>query len=267
MRSMVWVLLLWVGAAVAEPQPPRLARLYPLGGQAGTTVSLEILGERLSNVTGVEFDCQDLVWKQTTFSSPHRLVGDVAISPSAALGLHTARVQTLDGLSNSGLVNVTSFRNAVEVEPNDKVDLATAISSFPVDIQGRLDQAPDIDIFSFKVGAGQRLVFDLKSIEDGSAVEARMLLLDGAGKRIAFNDDRDDYNENPLIEHVFSERRNVLPGVGSIPRTARLQLRQTFRVYSPCRQRPLGCKHSASRYRARGRYDPSHSWDGIAFDR
>ncbi|HYI97017.1 MAG TPA: hypothetical protein VEX68_25970 [Bryobacteraceae bacterium] len=198
------LLLLWVGAAVAEPQPPRLARLYPLGGQAGTTVSLEILGERLSNVTGVEFDCEDLVWKMMTFSSPHRLVGDVAISSSAALGLHTARVRTLDGSSNSGLINVTPFRNATEVEPNDKVDRATPISSFPVDIQGRLDKAPDIDIFSFKVGAGQRLVFDLKAIEDGSAVEARMLLLDGTGERIAFNDDRDDYNENPLIEHVFS---------------------------------------------------------------
>jgi hypothetical protein len=113
-------------------------------------------------------------------------------------------VRTLDGLSNSGLINVASFRTAAEVEPNNKVDLATAISSFPVDIQGRLDKAPDIDIFSFKVAAGQRLVFDLKSIEDGSAVEARMLLLDGSRKRIAFNDDRDDYNENPLIEHVFS---------------------------------------------------------------
>jgi hypothetical protein len=198
------MLLLCAGEAMAEPQAPRLARLYPLAGQAGTTVSLEMLGERFSNVTGVEFDCQDLVWQESTFSSPHRLVGSVSISPSAALGLHTVRVRTLDGLSNSGLINVTSFRTASEVEPNDKVNLATAISSFPVDIQGKLDKARDIDIFSFTVAAGQRLIFDLKAIEDGSAVEARMLLLDGTGKRLAFNDDRDDYNENPLIEHVFS---------------------------------------------------------------
>src|SRR5687768_15646741 len=109
------LLLLWVGAAFAEPQPPRLVRLFPLGGQAGTTVSLEILGERLSNVTGVEFDCEDLVWKKTIFSSPHRLVGEFSISSSAALGLHTARVRTLDGSSNSGLINVTSFRTAGEV--------------------------------------------------------------------------------------------------------------------------------------------------------
>src|SRR5262249_203086 len=54
------------------------------------------------------------------------------------------------------------------------------------------------------VNKGERWVFDLRSIEDGSAVEARMILMDESGKQIAFNDDRDDYNENPLIEHTFS---------------------------------------------------------------
>src|SRR5690349_5282604 len=60
MRVALWLGLLSALVAAA-PAPPDLMRVYPLGGQAGTTVSLEILGERLANATGVEFDCRDLV--------------------------------------------------------------------------------------------------------------------------------------------------------------------------------------------------------------
>jgi hypothetical protein len=204
MRLFASAFFLCLGIVTGAAQPPRLARVFPLGGQAGTTVSLEILGERLSNVSGVEFDCRDLVWKQITRSSPGKLVGEVWISPSAALGAHTIRVVTLDGPTNSGLFNVGSLPSIAEVEPNDKLESAVAITSFPVDIQGRLDGAPDADVFSFTAKAGERLVFDLKSIEDGSAVEVRIVLLDSAGKRVGFNDDRDDYNENPRLEHTFA---------------------------------------------------------------
>jgi hypothetical protein len=204
MRACAIALYLLAAIAPAAAQPPRLVRLSPLGGQSGTTVSLEILGERLSNVTGVEFDCRDLIWKQTTHSSPDKLVGDVWISQTAPPGAHIVRVLTLDGPSNSGLFNVGPFRSDAEVEPNDQLERASPISAFPADIQGRLDGAPDIDVFSFTAEEGQRLVFDLRSIEDGSAVEARMILLDAAGKRIGFNDDRDDYNENPRLEHRFA---------------------------------------------------------------
>ncbi|MDQ6708476.1 MAG: hypothetical protein M3Z85_21160, partial [Acidobacteriota bacterium] len=37
----------------------------------------------------------------------------------------------------------------------------------------------------------------------GASVDARMYLLDASCKRVDFNDDRDDFNENPLIEHTF----------------------------------------------------------------
>ena len=42
-------------------------------------------------------------------------------------------------------------------------------------------------------------------MEHGSAVESRMMLLNSMGDRLAFNDDRDQYDENPLIEHTFAE--------------------------------------------------------------
>ena len=200
-----FAVLISMGVALGEAHPPELVRVFPLGGQAGTTVSLEILGKRFSNITGVEFDSQDLVWDQkTSQAGPVKVTGDVRISGTAALGAHTLRVMTLDGPSNSAIFNVGQFPSPREIEPNNKLDQAQRLPSLPVEVQGKLDGAPDIDIYSFQVNKGERWVFDLRSIEDGSSVEARMILMDVSGKQISFNDDRDDYNENPLIEYTFS---------------------------------------------------------------
>src|SRR5439155_15756347 len=108
----------------------------------------------------------------------------------------------LDGPSTSAIFNVGQFRSIIESEPNDQFDKAQRIA-LPAEVQGRLDGAPDIDIYAFTVKSGERWVFDLRSIENGSSVETRMILMDSAGKRIGFNDDRNDFNENPLIEYTF----------------------------------------------------------------
>ncbi|MEP6538966.1 MAG: hypothetical protein ABJF23_26760 [Bryobacteraceae bacterium] len=194
---------LWLGVAFAAANAPDLVRVYPLSGQAGTTVQVEILGNRLSNITGAEFDSPDLVWQKTTNSAPGKVTGEVWIASSAALGAHRVRLTGLDGPSNSAIFNVDQFPSIAESEPNDVWNEAQRISSFPVQVQGRLDGAADIDIYAFMVKSGERRVFDLRAIENGSAVETRMILMDAAGKQIVFNDDRNDYNENPLIEHTF----------------------------------------------------------------
>lgn len=203
MRFSCPVALLFAAVAFAEVRPPDLVRIYPLSGQTGSMIVLEILGTNFSNVTGVEFDSRDLAWEKTIQSTPGKITGQVRIASTAALGAHRLRVNTLDGPSGSGIFNVEQFPSLAEVEPNDQLQRAQPIASFPVNVQGRLDGAADIDIFSFTVKAGERRVFDLRSIENGSAVETRMILLDAAGQRISFNDDRDDYNENPLIEYTF----------------------------------------------------------------
>ena len=84
------------------------------------------------------------------------------------------------------MFNVGQFPSVRESEPNDKHEQAQRIEKLPVEIQGRLDGAADIDQYAMQVRAGERWVFDLRSIEQGSAVEARMYLLDASGKRARF---------------------------------------------------------------------------------
>lgn len=197
------VCLLNLNAASKLVEAPSIIRIYPLGGQAGTSTAVEILGESLANATSVEFDCEDLVWTKTTDDRGGKLTGVVSIAPHAALGPHLLRIVTKDGYSTSAMFNVGQFPSVMENEPNDKQEQAQRIEKLPVEIQGRLDGASDIDQYTIQVRAGERWVFDMRSIEQGSAVEARMYLLDAAGKSVDFNDDRDDFNENPLIEHTF----------------------------------------------------------------
>lgn len=193
------ILILLLAASLlpaADVQPPALSRLHPLGGKAGTVVQVEILGSRLETATGVEFDCADLVWKQTLQREAGRLTGIIWIEPTAALGGHMLHVRTAEGPSSSLLFNVGQFPALVESDHR-------TVPSLPVEIYGRLDGAADSDLYWFPARQGERWLFDLRAMEHGSAVEARMMLVNSKGDRIAFNDDRDHYNENPLLEHTF----------------------------------------------------------------
>jgi hypothetical protein len=211
----MWLLrLLTVGFAsawlcsqlVAADWPrPRIFSIHPLGGQQGTSIELKIRGEFLSNAISVESDCLDLVWTQTTQSSSGKLAGILSISPKSALGRHILRVVTLDGYSTSAIFNVGQFPSFSEVEPNDRLDKAQRIDSLPTEIQADLKGPEDIDIYAIRVRAGERWGFDLRSIEYGSAIETKMFLLDSAGKRLALNDDRSDFNESPFLAHTFQK--------------------------------------------------------------
>jgi len=181
----------------ADFEPPTLIRLHPLGGRAGSVVEVEMLGTKLETVTGVEFDSPALRWEQTTEKSGGRIRGLLSIAPGTALGGHMLRVITQQGPTTSLLFNVGQFPAFVEGEQR-------AVPGLPAEIYGRLDGAADIDTYWFSVKAGERWVFDFQAMEAGAAVEARMVLLDRNGERVVYNDDRDHYDENPLIEHTFS---------------------------------------------------------------
>ena len=180
----------------ADFEPPELIRLHPLGGKAGTAVEIEILGTHLDTASGVEFDCAELTWKHTTHREASRLTGILWIDPGAALGGHMMHVVTAQGPSSSLMFNVGQFPAMMESHYR-------MIPALPVEIYGRLDGAADSDTYWFTARRGERWLFDMRAMEHGSAVESRMMLLNTEGERIAFNDDRDQYDENPLIEYTF----------------------------------------------------------------
>jgi hypothetical protein len=202
------LLVLFCGVAgAAEPlaSSPWIHRLEPLGGARGSVQPLTIVGERLSNTARVEFISPTLSWIETSETSWGKITGKVEIAADAPLGPHIIRVVSSDGRSNSRLFYVDSFASLPEAEPNDRLPAAQPIELRAQVIHGDMLELSDIDTYAFDARAGERWTFDLRSIEYGGFFEGNMTLLDAAGRRIAFNDDRDDYLETPFLEHVFAE--------------------------------------------------------------
>ena len=193
-----FLLLLPLLALAASGQTPSLSRIHPLGARAGSLVEIEILGESLQAASSVEFDSPLLTWQQTTLREPGRLKGLVSLAPHTPLGPHLLRVRSPLGPSNSLLFNAGQFPAVLEGDHR-------ALPSLPAELYGRLDGPTDIDTYWFSVHAGQRWLFDLRAMDHGSAVEARMALLHANGQKIAYNDDRDHYDENPRLEYTFPQ--------------------------------------------------------------
>ncbi len=191
-------------AGVAEDAAdPWIDRIEPFGGQLGTTVEVALVGRNLAEPAAVAFDSPQLTWEAVGLTSPGELRGRIRIGPDAAPGPHVATLSTPAGRSNSRLFYVDELPSVLEAEPNDTLEQAQSLSLRPQVLHGGMPDLPDIDVFAFEAEAGERWTFDLRSLEYGGFLENNLALLDAAGRLVAFNDDRHDYLETPLLEHTF----------------------------------------------------------------
>jgi len=199
------VALLLAGVCLAEepPNAPWLDRLEPFGAAQGETLEVRIVGERLGAVESVALDTDRIVWLETLAAEPDSVTGRVRVAENAALGAHTIHLTAPNGRSNSRLFYVDALPSRSEAEPNDAAETAQAIELEPQVLHGALPELVDRDSYSFQAKAGERWVFDVRSIEYGGFLESELSLLDAEGRLVAFNDDRDDYLETPTLEHVF----------------------------------------------------------------
>ena len=202
------LLLAAVSFAAEDPDDPWVDRFEPLGGQQGATVAVEIVGRNLAASPAVAFDSPHLVWENGEAISDSKITGRIRIDSRAAPGPHIATLLTAAGRANSRLFYVDEFPSTYEAEPNDVIGQAQALELKPQTVQGAMHELADIDCFRFEARAGERWTFDLRSLEYGGFLENNLTLLDAAGRRVAFNDDRDDYLETPFLEHVFDNAGN-----------------------------------------------------------
>lgn len=109
-----------------------------------------------------------------------------------------------------------------ESEPNNTLAQAQAITP-DVLVVGRLDPAGDVDVFSFRANAGQRLTVDInaRSLMPPSEADTVVTLFDSNGQQLAENDDAggslDSFLtfEIPRSGQYFVRIRNFSPKGGS----------------------------------------------------
>lgn len=187
-----------------SPELPWIDRIEPLSAQRGTTIRVELHGEHLKDLQSADFGTDSIQWLKTVETAEKRIVGEVRVSADAPLGPHGFYLRGKGAPSNARLFNVTQWPTIAEAEPNDRAAQAQRIELRPQSIQGYMKGLIDVDVYTFNARAGERWVFDLRSLEYGTHLESEMVLLDAAGKRAAENDDRDEFDESPLLEHTFS---------------------------------------------------------------
>ena len=193
----------WISTAAEDPADPWVDRIEPLGGQRGAETDVALVGRNLAVPAVLEFDSPHLSWESGGLQDDGSLRGRIRVSSDAPPGPHIATLATPGGRANSRMFYVDEFPSSLEVEPNDTLGQAQPIRLEPQTLHGAMHELPDIDVFAFEAGAGERWTFDLRSLEYGGFLENDMTLLSADGERVAFNDDRDDYLETPFLEHVF----------------------------------------------------------------
>ena len=145
---------------------PYLKSVYPLGGQRGDSVALQLSGS-------------DLPTEQATVAVPKDSDRQLNLS--------------LPNVAPNNVTLVTGdLPEHLEVEPNDSPDAVEpeAVSAKSgIVFNGRIDKPGDIDLFHFSAEAGKTLLLEVQSSRLGTELDSVLSVLSSDGKQLKENDD------------------------------------------------------------------------------
>lgn len=164
----------------ARAQFPRhgLTSVHPSGGQAGTTVTVEIAGPETDGAVQLVFDHPAI--------RAFRIKGPkfaVAIGPGVPLGTHDVRLSGPLGLSNARTFEVGSRPETVETEPNNDPAKAAPVALGET-IRGRIDVPTDVDSFAFEGRRGQKLIAEVATESLDTRLDAAFRLIAPSGRML-----------------------------------------------------------------------------------
>lgn len=168
-------------AADARAELPhiRLDRVFPLGGQAGSEVVLELAGKDLDEVKTLHFDHPGF---KAELVKPNQF--RVLIAADTPVGTHEVRAVGTYGISGARLFAVSRGLTEVrEVEPNDTPDKAQPVPMNAA-VNGTSDNNGD-DFFRFPMKKGERVTIDCQAFRLDSTLRASMTLSSADGKQLA----------------------------------------------------------------------------------
>lgn len=194
----------------AELPSVRFDRIQPLGGGAGTTVDVQILGADIEGVKSLLFDhaglkAEPVEGKERTFR--------IAIGADVPSGTYDVRLVGRFGVSNPRLFAVTrGLADVTEVEPNNSVDKAQTVPLNSA-VHGSSDQN-DQDVFRFSAKKGQRVTIECQAGRLDSALDPTLVLTTLDGAPLAANGDY--HGRDPFIDFVAPADGDYLATVGDL---------------------------------------------------
>ena len=164
---------------------PVLDQVFPAAIQIGTTQSVTLVGKFDPWPTRLDLDIPGVSWEPTTNNGVIR----VRVAPEASVGPRVIRAFSPEGVSEPRFIILSQRPQQAEVEPNDAVPAAQALTRFPAEVTGRLEKNGDVDSYAVNLRAGQTLVAWLEAYTLQSPLDPVLRLLDSRGVQVAWNHD------------------------------------------------------------------------------
>lgn len=163
MKRALFILLLLLTRLAAFS--PALHVVEPRGGQRGTDVDTQFIGERLDEAREILFYEPGITVSDIGNKDGKQATAKFHIAPDAALGEHSLRLRTAGGLSELRSFWVGQFPIVKEVEPNATFDTAQRVELNST-VQG-LAAYEDDDYYVCSVKKGQRLSVEVEAMRLG----------------------------------------------------------------------------------------------------
>lgn len=164
---------------------PFITGIFPLGGPTGKSTTVSLAGFNLS-------------------------AREASVVPN---GDDICRVRVSD-TSHDVLFLADDLPSVLETGSNNTAAQAQRIT-FPSAVNGRIERASDIDVFSFKGKAGGRIVAEVYARRLGSPLDSVLRLTDEKGAFIMTNDDHYDRSSGLTTHHADSYIAATLPASGT----------------------------------------------------
>jgi hypothetical protein len=171
--------------------PPIMADVFPMGGKAGSTIEVKVIGQNLDKAEGLHFSFGgakvEVLDSGAVKPDPKKPVPNlvlqrfkVTLPADAPLGTHDVRIVTKGGVSNSRAFVIGDLDEVNEQEPNDDVDKAQPITLNGV-VNGVISAGTDVDYFAFSGKKGQRVICNVRASSIDSKLHAAVEMYDRKG--------------------------------------------------------------------------------------
>lgn len=199
----------------AQPSPPRINAVQPIGGQKGTNLELTVAGQFLDNAETLHFsfpgvkveagasgkvDIKPDPKAKGGMKGPATLTVQkfkVTLPADAPLGIHDVCLVTKAGISNPRAFVVSDTMEIVEKESNDDVGQAQKIE-LNTSVSGVVATPTDVDYYSFTGKKGQRIVVSCLSTSVDSKLPVQLQLYSSGGSYLGLG--RAYWNNDALLD-------------------------------------------------------------------
>lgn len=185
-RSWVpWLVAFLMAFGGLRAAVPVLDQVFPAAIQIGTTQLVTLVGKFDPWPTRLDLDIPGVSWEPTTNNGVIR----VRVAPEAPVGPRVIRAFSPEGVSEPRFIILSQRPQQAEVEPNDAVSAAQALTRLPTEVTGRLEKNGDVDSYAVNLRAGQTLVARLEAYTLQSPLDPVLRMLDSRGVQVAWNHD------------------------------------------------------------------------------